>query len=286
MKNLKGITGLICALFAMLVAYACTEKKTYSTPPGYDLNNPLKDNMPDVLNEVSGITFYKGNPDTLYAEQDEEGKVFHFKPGEKEVSHTRFAKGGDYEDIAILGEQVVVLKSNGALFIFPFSQVRTHEATNVVEVKDLLPKGEYESMYADEKTGQLYILCKNCKDDKSKATSGYIFKLAANGVVTPAGQFSIATEAIAAQVDKKKFEFRPSALAKNPKTDEWFIVASINKLLVVTDDTFKVKGIYPLNPSFFLQPEGIAFDNQGNLYISNEGDEITPGNVHKFTFKK
>jgi hypothetical protein len=286
MKKLKSISTVICISLAMLAGFACTEKKTYNSPPGYDLNNPVKYNMTDALTEVSGITFRNGKADTIYAEQDEEGKVYYFKLGDKDnINYTRFGKSGDYEDIAILGDQVVMLKSNGTLYLFPFNQIRTEEPANVQEVKDLLPKGEYESMYADAKTSQLYVLCKNCGEDKSRTSSGYVFKLA-NSAITPAGEFSIDTKPIEAQVDKKKFAFRPSAFAKNPRTNEWYIVASINKLLVVTDATFKVKGVYPLNPSFFLQPEGIAFDSQNNLYISNEGDEITPGNIHKFSFKK
>src|SRR5215510_9298614 len=65
------------------------EKKTETTEPkkqegegSYDLNNPEKILMPDVLTEVSGISFYKGQKDMLYAEQDEEGKLFYLKPGD------------------------------------------------------------------------------------------------------------------------------------------------------------------------------------------------------------
>lgn len=81
-------------------------------------------------------------------------------------------------------------------------------------------------------------------------------------------------------------QFRPSALAKNPKTNEWYILSSTNKLLVVADANWKVKTVYPLDLSLFLQPEGIAFDNQNNLYISNEGDKTSKGTVLKFNYKK
>ncbi len=70
--------------------------------------------------------------------------------------------------------------------------------------------------------------------------------------------------------DAHKIVFHPSALAQNPLTREWFVLSSVNKLLVITDENWKVKSVYPLDPSVFNQPEGIAFDQQQNLYISNE----------------
>ena len=52
--------------------------------------------------------------------------------------------------------------------------------------------------------------------------------------------------------------------------------------MVITDANWKVQDVYPLIGNSFYQPEGIAFDAEGNLYISNEGDELSDGNVLKF----
>jgi len=249
-------------------------------PPGYDLSKPEKFILPGVLTEISGIAMYN---DSIFAEQDEEGKVFHFKLGDKEIVTTKFGKKGDYEDISICNAEVFVLKSNGSLFSFPLTVIQNKELENVQEWKDLLPAGEYEGMYADQANNNLYILCKHCDDDK--VLKGYIFKLGTDSI-TPTGNFSVDIKSIAASTGEKKIKFHPSGLAKNPLTSEWYILSSVNKLLLVTDSNWTVKDTYPLPVSLFNQPEGITFDNQGNLYISNEGGDTSEGNIFKFTQKK
>jgi uncharacterized protein YjiK len=57
-------------------------------------------------------------------------------------------------------------------------------------------------------------------------------------------------------------------------------------MLVIADNDWTVKEVYPLDRATFRQPEGIAFDGENNLYISNEGDDMSKGNVLKFVFKK
>lgn len=268
----------------IITAFSCTNAQTYTSPKGYDLTKPTRFNMPDKLREISGIAFYHGKPDSLYAEEDETGRVYYFRLGDKQVNHSTFGKAGDYEDIAILGEQVIMLRSDGVLFTFPFKGLRNPDIGNVQKWKDILPQGEYEGMYANEKEQQLYVLCKHCSDDKtSKSSSGYIFKIA-NGQIRQSGTFSVNVKEIEALMSTKKIAFHPSALAKNQQTNEWYILSSVNKMIVVADNNWKVKSVYPINPGLFIQPEGIAFDNQSNLYISNEGDKITPGTVFKFNY--
>ncbi|HEY0244244.1 MAG TPA: SdiA-regulated domain-containing protein [Mucilaginibacter sp.] len=287
---MKTITTLFISLFALLALFlgiSCIDMPVYTSPQGYDLNRPVKYYMTESLKEISGIAFHHGNSDTLYTEEDEDGKVYYFHLGDKQVNHSKFGKPGDYEDIAILGEQIILLRSDGVFFIFPFSQVRNKDIAGVQKWNDVLPQGEYEGLYADSKTSQLYALCKHCDvDNTAKTNSGYIFKLSPNGNVKQTGRFSINVRDIEALIGKKKIEFHPSAITKNPITNEWYILSSVNKILVVADAGWKVKAVYPLNASLFVQPEGIAFDNQNNLYISNEGDKITPGTVFKFNYKK
>ena len=50
--------------------------------------------------------------------------------------------------------------------------------------------------------------------------------------------------------------------------------------------TWKVKNAFPLSTNTFTQPEGLAFDKAGNMYISDEGDDLADGNIMKFSRKK
>jgi len=56
-------------------------------------------------------------------------------------------------------------------------------------------------------------------------------------------------------------------------------------LLLVLDEQWKIKESFPLNPSLFKQPEGMAFNARGDLYISNEGGEGT-ANVLVFKYHR
>lgn len=267
----------------MFVAAGCnsTEAKKEPTLKEYDLASPDKFNMPESLHEISGITFRTGNSDTIYAVQDEEGKVFRLAWDIKKQYHSKFGKKGDYEDLAIIGEQVFILKSNGTLYSFPFADMAYEEIDSTKEWKNLVPDGEYEGMYGDESSGKLYIICKNCTaDKKSDQVSGYIIQTGDS--LYQSETFAIDVAEIKSFTGKVKRGFRPSAIAKSPSTGDWYILASVNKLLIVTDVNWKIKEVSALNGNMYNQPEGICFDSRGNLYISNEGDDLSEANILKF----
>lgn len=286
MKKICSLLKLF-VIFGISIFTACKQKQPYTSPPGYDLTKPVKYIMPDSLSEISGIAFNKGKADTLYAEEDEHGRVYNLKPGDKTAKYTEFKDKGDFEDMAIVNNQVIVLQSKGVLFTFPFSNMLNPKVSNPSKIKDLLPEGEYEGMYGDEKENKIYVLCKHCADDKtSKESSGFIFDLAASGILKQNGGFKINVKHIEEMMGQEKIKFHPSALSRSPVTGEWFILSSVNKLLVVADEKWKINQVHRLDPAVFVQPEGMTFDAQNNLYISNEGQPLRKANVLKFAFIK
>jgi uncharacterized protein YjiK len=278
---------VIVVLVTLLGVYACKNPHSkYINPKGYDLEKPDRFNMPSSLLEISGIAFHNGKSDTVYSIQDEDGKLFRQAWDVKKQKNMKFSSKGDYEDVSIFKDMVFVLKSNGALYSFPISEAVKAESDQVKERKKLVPKGEYEGLFADTENNKLYILCKNCEvDKKTKHLTGYALNYdVATDSILSVDTFKLDLNQLKAINVELKSSLRPSALAKNPKTKEWFIVSSVNKMLLVTDEKWNIKNVYYLSSSIFNQPEGIAFDNDLNLYISNEGDELTDGNILKFKY--
>jgi len=270
-------------LFLCLMAISGCREVAYLSPAGYDFQQTEQFIMPEALKEISGIAFSQADKDNIYAIQDEDGKLFYFHPGDQEINHVKFAKKGDYEDIAFCGDRAVILRSDGTLYTF--SPEEGKEPTDVKEWKDLLPKGEYEGLAVQNSTNRIFVLCKHCPvDKKDKKGSGYIFTLSGDGSLVLSGSFQIDLGKVYERTGRGT-DFRPSALAFHPLTKEWYVLSSVNKCLVITDENWAVKEVFLLDPKVFNQPEGLAFDTKANLYISDEGSNTLNGSIYKFIYQ-
>ncbi len=274
--------------FLLLAGFACSHAQRqsveYGSPQGYDLNAPEVFELPRALREVSGIAFRKGNPDTVFAQQDEDGILFYFALGDREPKQLTFGKSGDYEDIAVLDDDVVILRSDGTLYRFALNE--RQQVQQVDRWNKPFRKGEYESLAVRPDEGMLYALCKEPWSGADKEfTVGYRFRLGEGGKLVDQEEFVVSRSQIERYAPLGKKTFRPSAMTWNAATREWFILSSINKLLVVTDEEWHVKDAFHLDPKRYVQPEGIAFDRDRNLYISNEAGSGEKGTIFKFTYR-
>ena len=275
--------NLLCIFLVISCSFlSCKHRTTYTSPEGYDLNKNEKFSLDNSLHEISGISFLNGNKD-LFAIEDEDGKLYTYTLATGKISNIKFGKKGDYEDLAVLNNKYfVVLRSDGSLFTFPVSETAKEISDSVQEYKHILPEGEYEGLAAYD--GKLLALCKSCPVDKgTKALSAYVIQPDASGALSVSSSFSIDISMIKKKGEKDKFN--PSCIAKNPVTNQWYIISSVNKLLLVLDEKFIVKESFPLDPSLFNQPEGLAFDTNGDMYISNEGGTGT-ADILLFRYQK
>ncbi len=278
---------LLLLILSLVFNYACNETEVERSPKDYNLSKPETFVLPQSLKEISGIAFQNGNADTIYAEQDEDGKLFYGGWGDKQMKQVKFGPRGDYEDLAIINGYVVILQSDGVLITMPLNEIKNGQTNNVKITNSLLPAGEYEGLAADESTNELYVLCKKCADDKKNTVAkGYIIQMTPSVEMKNMGNFAIDVHEIIARSSNKKINFNPSALAKHKGSNEWYILSSVNNMLVVTDSAWKVKDMYKLKPALFPQPEGIAFDKDNNLYISNEKGDALNGTILRFKYQK
>src|ERR1044072_8689656 len=63
------------AVLLLSAFVACTQKRVYPAPDGYDLNNPLIIKLNSGLNEISGIAYYPKDT-SVFAIIDEDGLLF------------------------------------------------------------------------------------------------------------------------------------------------------------------------------------------------------------------
>jgi uncharacterized protein YjiK len=232
----------------------------------YDLASYKKVFLPYVLNEISGI-YIDGN--TIFAVQDERGIVFQLNKKGKILKEIPFSKRGDYEDIVMVDDQYFILRSDGRIVTF-------NKEEDVSSIKSL-PKGEFEAIFREYNSERLNVLCKKCKKEASDySIKAYSFDL--NDLEKKPKSFKI-------NLPKEKHfkeAFRPSAAAQNPITNDIYIISSIRGQLLVFDESYSFQEAIKLQKNLFPQPEGIAFDSKGNLYISNEGGEYTKPNLILF----
>ncbi|XZF16367.1 SdiA-regulated domain-containing protein [Chitinophagaceae bacterium MMS25-I14] len=269
-------------LSLILLAASCVsgagKKKTF--PNGYSWADAREVKLEEQLDEISGMAYVPALH-SIITHNDEKGKIYIVDTAAFRIKEEiRFAEKGDYEDIVCTDSNWYVLRSDGHLWQMKYT------GAGVTDVNEYVYPGkeaEFEAMYWDKKNNTIELVVKNAhKDHKEETTHGYAFDIAKREFsVIPSLVIHWADIAAMANADIKTF--RPSAAAVHPLTGELYILASIEKLLVVLNPAGKVSGVYHLDPKLCWQAEGLTFDTEGNMYISNEAADIHP-NIIKFPY--
>jgi uncharacterized protein YjiK len=270
----------------------------------YDLNNPDETYiLPKYLVEISGLAYYQ--KDKILCEQDEKAEIYVFSLDKKEiVNKYKFGDRGDFEDIAVIGQTVYMLRSDGRIF-----EVENFENENrkVTEHKTpLSKKNDTEGLMYDKLSNSMLIACKGSPDiEKDKQYKGYkaVYKfdlgkmkldkkpefLVSLKKPDSYKEFNLSTGSSLGDkisgLTKYEIGFQPSGLALHPANNEIYLIASVGKILIILDRKGKVLDLQALDPSIFEQPEGICFSPSGDLFISNEGKDGR-GYILKFGIHK
>jgi uncharacterized protein YjiK len=237
--------------------------------------------MPSDLKEISGIAYVGKN--RFACVQDELGKIFIFNTATGEVEkEIQFAGSGDYEGITIVGETAYIMRADGKLF--ELKNYSSEKPSLVEHDTHLTAKQDVEGLCYDEKNNRLLLAIKG-REPNSKDYKGiYAFDLASKKIATtPAIKIDLTHNIWSGTKSKNKIQ--PSDIDVHPLTGDVYIVdGADSKLLVMGADGTKKK-LYQLSNTDFPQPEGMAFNQAGELFISNEGRTGT-GNILKISFNE
>jgi uncharacterized protein YjiK len=265
-------------LVAVIPVLCCNNQKKpeSASAKGYVFLNGQKIDLPASLKEISGITFFPNSDSLMMAVNDEQGKLFSidFYKASLIGDPIDFGKKGDYEDLAFFSGRWMVLESNGTLhWVLPEGGKKGTLTFSV------LPEGEYEGMAAVGDT--LFVLCKDCKDEIAQTTT--VHKL----IMEDDSLSYVGANVLRGKKEDAGFNQKllPSALAFHPINKHWYVLSHNNAWLMVTDSDFEVVERMPLKRSVFEQPEGIAFNSRGDMFISSEGKK-GKGYIIKFEYKK
>lgn len=273
----------------------------------YELSDPDETVKADnKLDEISGLSL-TDDEDHLFAVQDENGTVYRIrkKDGETKDSY-KFGKKGDYEGIEKVGKKVYVVNSSGD--IYQISKLGK-EKQSVKKYNTFLRKeNDVEGLGYDPKKNKLLLACKG-RPATGESLEDFRLKKCIYGFdletkkLDSLPEYVIDIKDIQAflkanmmvrHFDKlmsffsptaKNLSFNPSAVAINPITDNLYIISSVGKLMIVMNREGQILHIEKMDKDVHKQPEGIAFENDGTLFISNEAADGKKPRLHRFEWQ-
>ncbi len=273
MLNRNTIFTLLAFIFFYTLGGCNTNSKRITLPSReYDLSNPARLILSDLLSEISGISYYPKDS-SVFAISDETGLLYKIHLHKKFLTEKwEFGKKRDYEDVVQHDRSFYVLESTGNIETLNFAP----HGDTINRSRSVFPgnnekKNEFESLYYDEEYKGFVMICKDCEDDTYDFTTAWLYDPVTDNY-TPS-IFKIDLNTIAKQVGIEKLKFRPSGAAVNPITKDVWVISSTNELIVIIDRKGNVKDVFTVNPGIFNQPEGITFTPWGDLLIANEAGD-------------
>jgi uncharacterized protein YjiK len=271
---------------------AASEVKEKKYETGYNMRKPDKRFiLPDTLHEISGLTNIDAN--TFACVQDENGIVFIYDVTNNKIEKQfTFNIDGDYEGITRVGKTIYILRSDGVLF-----EISDYQSANfkLTSYETGIPANNNEGLCYDADNNRLLIACKSKigkgKEYKDKRAI-YGFDLVSKTLSDePAFEFDVQVISafavdkdieIAAKENKKgrkkapAIKFRTSAIAIHPVSKKLYLLSASDHMLFIFDMQGKLEHIEQLDEEMFNKAEGITFFDNGDMLITNEGQDKKP----------
>ncbi len=290
MISFKSYKHVYFALIVLSFLCACDPITVQPAYVGFEAENfilPFELGTPDTswamkkkLKEISGLAYHDGQ---LFANNDEDGTIFILSAENgKLIEEYDFAKDDDYEGIAYQDGIIYVVESNGNIH-----RVNASTKEKIDDVHTYLSKRNNVEGLSVGAEGKLILACKGEPENKKRDSddiSLYNYDIAAGHLeddpfmlfktkdllkdLQPINMGQSPFEKLS--VRQRVSDCRISGVEKDPLTGDYYLLSNTGKILIVADESTRIKGVYFLQRKIFQQPEGITFDPEGNLFVSNE----------------
>lgn len=258
----------------------------------YKLSKPdFKEKLPGRLKEVSGVAPLSNHE--VACIQDEDGCIYIYDFVAKGITRKiPFGPGGDYEEVASVGDTLFVLRSDGVLFeVRDWRKSEPNSEAQSVTTHELGMKSKNnEGLAFDTGSHRLLIAPKSRSERTSSAELErpiFAYDLERNYLlpepvfvynVAALESFAIAHHRDIPMVERKNgkgkksaLRFLPSSIAVHPITSEIVVLSGVDRVIAVFDRQGNPTGYEMLDEKLFRQPEGVAFLPNGDMVVTNEG---------------
>ncbi len=240
----------------------------------YDLSDKsaVSVKLPGRLSEASGLAMSQDG--RLFSHDDEVATVYQvdYATGKilKQFSLGRFGIKGDFEDIAIAGNLMYLIRSDGVIYEFPEGddgrtvEYRTYKTP-------LTASHDVEGMCYDPETDALLLACKAFPGKGYEGHRAvYSFSLKSKSL-NPKPRFLIRLSEVAKTSDKG--EFRPSGIERHPVTGSFFVIAAHGSSIIELSREGHLLAQQSINKKVNSHPEGITFTPDLTLVLCNDGQK-------------
>ncbi|UOQ73073.1 SdiA-regulated domain-containing protein [Hymenobacter cellulosilyticus] len=256
----------------------------------YDFSRPAATYpMPAELAELSGIAL--AGTTHITGVEDETGNLYEYNLSTKKVDRViPFGGSGDYEDLARVGSDWFIMRSDGKLFRYAGGKTEEFET-------GLSFANETEGLTYDAASKTLLVACKaepgaglsysqraiyrlQPGTFKAEAKPAYVLDVDAIRNSSPAAEAEKS-----GKKGKKKSSgksFSPSAVAVHPVTQHVFVLSAKQNGIVELDQNGQLLAAQPLPADLFPQAEGLAFAPNGDLYVATEAKDADQAMIHLF----
>jgi hypothetical protein len=238
--------------------------------------------LPSELTEISGFAFLSDGQ--IACVQDEEGKVYIYNLDSRRITkEIAFAEPGDYEGVAIADAIIYVLRSDGVLYEIAGFMSTTPAVTQYRT--PLTARSDVEGLAYDPANKRLLLAIKGEEAAGADYKGIYAFDLSSKRMEAQPVYKILLDDPVFAQDAQKKIVMQPSDLTLHPSKGDLYFIDGARPKLLVMDTAGRLKKLYHLDNDDFPQPEGIGFNKEGELFISNEG-RGGMGTIRKISLKE